>query len=42
MVNEGMISRDDAIGLLLEASSRTGLPHREIIKAANSAFQRRG
>jgi Bifunctional DNA primase/polymerase, N-terminal len=39
MVQEQMIGRDEAIALLVEASSRTGLPQREILRTARSAFR---
>jgi hypothetical protein len=39
MVRDQMIGRDEATALLIEASSRTGLPQREILRTAQSAFR---
>src|SRR5262245_247235 len=39
MVRDQMIGRDEALALLIEASSRTGLPQREILRTVRSAFR---
>jgi hypothetical protein len=39
MVKEGAIDRNEAISLLTEAASRTGLSQHEILKTAQSAFR---
>jgi Bifunctional DNA primase/polymerase, N-terminal len=39
LVQQGAIGRDEAMRLLIEASSRTGLSRAEILKTAHSAFR---
>lgn len=39
MVRQGTIGRNEAIALLTEAASRTGLTRQEILKTAHSAFR---
>ena len=39
MVRDQMIDREEAIALLLEAAARSGLPQREILRTARSAFR---
>jgi hypothetical protein len=39
MVRDQMIGREEAMALLIEAAARSGLPQREILKTARSAFR---
>jgi hypothetical protein len=39
MVRDQMIEREEAIALLIEAASRTGLTQPEILRTARSAFR---
>jgi len=39
MVRDQMIGREEAMALLIEAAARSGLPQREILRTARSAFR---
>jgi hypothetical protein len=39
MVDAGLLERNSAINLIIEAASRSGLSHREALQTANSAFR---
>jgi hypothetical protein len=38
-VHSGQVSRDDMVGIIVEAAGRTGLPHNEARQIANSALR---
>jgi hypothetical protein len=40
MVSDGTIARADAVSIIIEAASRTGLSHGEALRTAQSAFRR--
>jgi hypothetical protein len=42
MAREGLVKRDDAIAVVVEAAARAGLPRQEAVSTARSAFRKVG